>query len=260
MVGAPPTAVHLTLLRHGDTLTVDLADTGTLIPRSETHVDDGFLRDLAAEMAQAAARHGADRTDALARVGRLVFSHLLTEPARRCLRDTRDVDVYLRLDERLVHVPWELCHDGTEFLVTKARVARQVITAQAIPPTRKAAATRDRLRVLLIADPTDSLPHASTEIERLCQLLDELPGVEVTLLAGSSVRRVPLLAALQGHDVAHFAGHSLYDADVPARSGWCLADGVLTATDIAQLHPAPRLVFSNSCEAAAGGPWDGQYT
>ena len=43
------------------------------------------------------------------------------------------------------------------------------------------------------------------------------------------------------------------------RSGWCLADGVLTATDIAQLHPPPRLVFSNSCEAAAGGPWDGRY-
>ena len=60
MAGAPSTAVHLTLLRHGDTLTVDLADTGTLIPRSETRVDDGFLRDLAAEMAQAAARHGAD--------------------------------------------------------------------------------------------------------------------------------------------------------------------------------------------------------
>ena len=82
MAGAPSTDVHLTLLRHGDTLTVDLADTGTLIPRSETRVDDGFLRDLAAEMAQAAARHGADRTEALARVGRLVFSHLLTEPAR----------------------------------------------------------------------------------------------------------------------------------------------------------------------------------
>ena len=39
----PPSAIHLTLLRHGDTITVDLAETGTLIPRSETQVDDAFL-------------------------------------------------------------------------------------------------------------------------------------------------------------------------------------------------------------------------
>ena len=58
--------------------------------------------------------------------------------------------------------------------------------------------------------------------------------------------------------MVHFAGHSLYDAEAPVRSGWRLADGVLTATEIAQLHPPPRLVFSNSCEAAAGGPWDGR--
>jgi len=259
MSAPPPSAIHLTLLRHGDTITVDLAETGTLIPRSETHVDDAFLNDLAAEMERAALSPAGGRTAALARIGSIVFSHLLTEPARKRLREARDADVYLRLDERLVHVPWELCHDGDEFLAAKVRVGRQVITGRAIPPPRTARVVQDRLRVLLIGDPTESLPQAAAEVERLCGLLDGLPGVQVTLLAGRTVRRVPLLAALQTHDVVHFAGHSHYDADTPNRSGWRLGDGVLTADDLGRLHPPPMLVFSNSCEAAAGGPWEAAY-
>jgi hypothetical protein len=80
-------------------------------------------------------------------------------------------------------------------------------------------------------------------------VLDSVPSVDVTLLAGKSVRRISLLAALREHDVVHYAGHSRYDAAMPARSGWQLADGVLTAAEIAKLRPAPVLVFSNSCEA-----------
>ena len=255
----PPSAIHLTLLRHGDTITVDLAETGTLIPRSETQVDDAFLSDLTAEMERAALSPAGDRRAALARIGSIVFSHLLTEPARHRLRDARDADLYLRLDERLVHVPWELCHDGAEFLVAKMRVGRQVITGRAIPPARTARVVQDRLRVLLIGDPTETLPQAAAEVERLCGLLDGLSGAQVTLLAGRTVRRVPLLAALQAHDVVHFAGHSHYDAEVPSRSGWKLGDGVLTASDLGRLHPPPLLVFSNSCEAAAGAPWEATY-
>jgi CHAT domain-containing protein len=47
----------------------------------------------------------------------------------------------------------------------------------------------------------------------------------------------------------HFAGHSHYDPATPARSGWRLAQGMLTAGDLAKVHPPPLLVFSNSCEA-----------
>jgi hypothetical protein len=140
---APPSAIHLTLLRHGDTITVDLAETGTLIPRSDTQVDDPFLADLTAEMERAALSPAGDRRGALARIGSIVFSHLLTEPARQRLRDARDADLYLRLDERLVHVPWELCHDGAEFLVAKMRVGRQVITGRALPPARTARVVQD---------------------------------------------------------------------------------------------------------------------
>jgi tetratricopeptide (TPR) repeat protein len=248
--------IQLTILRQGELILVDLAEVGSLIPRSETHVDDAFLRELAAEMRHlgGAPEAGGQGLD-LDRIGSLVFSHLLTEPARARLRSARETDVHLRLDERLVDVPWELCHDGTDFLAMRHRVGRQVITDQPIPAARPAAAPRAQLRVLVVADPTETLPRAGEEAERLCALLDAIPGVDVTLLGGRTVRRLPLLAALQTHDVVHFAGHSHYDDATPRRSGWRLADGVLTASELSKVTPAPFLVFSNSCEAGATAEW-----
>jgi len=248
----PRTPIQLTILRQGDLNIIDLAELGSLIPRSETQVDDDFLRELASETARlgAAVRGGSEvLAHALERLGGLVFSHLLTEPARVRLRDSAPADLYLRLDERLVNIPWELCHDGSEFLVTKFRVGRQVITSRHIPEHGSMREPRSRLRVLLVADPTDTLPQAGEEAEQLCALLDAMPAVDVTLLGGKTVRRIPLLAALQEHDVVHFAGHSRYDPAAPARSGWQLAEGFLTAADLLKLDPPPLLVFSNSCEA-----------
>ena len=254
-VSAAAPSRKVTLLRHDDLIVVDLPENGTLIPRSEVRVDDAFLRDLAAEMEAVTTRRGADPARELARIGALVFSHLLTEPARRRLREARDGDLHLRLDERLVHVPWETCHDGESFLFERFRIGRQVITGQTIPEPRAGRAPHEGLRVLVIADPAEDLPQAAAEGERLCTLLDDVAGVTVTLLAGRSVRRIPLLAALQEHDVVHYAGHSHFDAKDPAQSGWRLADGVLTAAEIAKLRPPPFLVFSNSCEAGASAAW-----
>jgi tetratricopeptide (TPR) repeat protein len=257
---SPP--IQLTILRQGDLNVVDLAELGSLIPRSETHVDDAFLRELADETAHLAGEAHAGGTAAvraLERVGGLIFSHLLTEPARARLRDAPPGDLYLRLDEQLVHVPWELCHDGRDFLATKFRIGRQVITSQRIPERPPTRTPGSRLRVLVVVDPTDSLPQASAEAEQLCALLDDVPAVEVTLLGGRSVRRIPLLTALQEHDVVHFAGHSHYEPGDPSRSGWRLAEGVLTAGELSKLRPPPALVFSNSCQAGTTAAWDGGY-
>ncbi|NOT53887.1 MAG: CHAT domain-containing protein, partial [Deltaproteobacteria bacterium] len=269
----PP--IHLTILRRGDTNIVDLDDVGALIPRSETQVDGAFLREIAEEVVRLTAPgyHRGEGLEVrgrlaqepkaavqdLQRIGSLIYSHLLTEPARKKLRTADPCALYLRLDEQLIHIPWELCHDGKEFLATKFQVGRQVITGNPIPtPTAKRTVT-GTLRVLLVVDPTESLPEAGKEAERLSTLLDHIPGVEVTLIGGRGARKVPLLSALQDHDVVHFAGHSYYDPENPSRSGWRLAEGVLTAGELSKLTRPPLLVFSNSCQAGATSEWDSGY-
>src|SRR5262249_39042927 len=157
-------------------------------------------------------------------------------------------DLYLRLDEALLQVPWELCYDGEQFLALKFRMGRQVITSAPLPSSSTVLRRQETLRVLVIADPTETLPQASTEAERLCELLGGMHGVAVTLLGGHEVRRVLLLAALAAHDIVHFAGHSQYDAQTPSHSGWMLHEGVLTAGELGKLSHPPVLVFSNSCQ------------
>ncbi len=267
--------IHLTILRRGDTNIVDLDEVDALIPRSETQVDGAFLQELAAEVVRLTAP-GYNRGESLdlrgrlsqgpdaavqdlQRIGSLIYSHLLTEPARRKLRTADPCDLYLRLDEQLIHVPWELCHDGKEFLATKFHVGRQVITGYPIPVLAAKRKVHGTLRVLLVVDPTESLPEAGREAEQLSTLLDNIPGVEVTLIGGHGARKVPLLAALQDHDVVHFAGHSYYDPENPRRSGWRLAEGVLTAGELSKLTTPPLLVFSNSCQAGATSGWESGY-
>lgn len=267
--------IHLTILRRGDTNIVDLDEVDALIPRSETQVDGAFLQELAAEVVRLTAP-GYNRGESLdfrgslsrgpdaavqdlQRIGSLIYSHLLTEPARRKLRTADPCELYLRLDEQLIHVPWELCHDGKEFLATKFHVGRQVITGYPIPIAAAKRKVIGTLRVLLVVDPTESLPEAGREAEQLSTLLDNIPGVEVTLIGGRGARKVPLLAALQDHDVVHFAGHSYYDPENPSRSGWRLAEGVLTAGELSKLTTPPLLVFSNSCQAGATSGWEGGY-
>src|SRR5262249_58983301 len=60
------------------------------------------------------------------------------------------------------------------------------------------------------------------------------------------------------YDVVHSAGHADHVAGAPAQGGWQLADGKLTAGEIASLaggRPMPLLVFSNACWSGHTGPW-----
>jgi len=191
---AQPAAISLTILRQGDTNLIDLAERGALIPRSATRIDDAFLRQLAAEVARVATP-GYGRGEAqgivpeLQRIGAVLFTQLLTEPARQRLRTTEPCELYLHVDEQLLHLPWELCYDGEQFLGMKFRLGRQVITSA---PVRQGSPVRREggpLRVLLIADPTETLPQASHEAERLCHCFSGMPGVEVTLLGGRRCAR-----------------------------------------------------------------------
>jgi hypothetical protein len=136
MPAAGPAPIYLTILRKGDLNIVDLAEVGALIARSETQVDEAFLQELTAEVSRlallGARRHGepvrsgcgalqepGTAPQSLAHLGELLFSHLLTEPARHRLRTAAPCDLYLRLDERLLSVPWELCFDGQDFVAMR---------------------------------------------------------------------------------------------------------------------------------------------
>jgi tetratricopeptide (TPR) repeat protein len=265
----------LSIWREGEKLVIDLIDRAADVPRGETLVKQQFLDELCTEMERIVARCAYSRArnapglaptavspevsallTELQGVGRLLFSQLLTRPVRDRLKNVTPCDLYLRLDRQLLQIPWELCFDGEQFLAGKFCLGRQVITDSRGDPARPATrASREKLRVLIIADPTETLPEASAEAEQLCALLDDLPSVEGRLKGGKSVKKLALLSLLERMDVVHFAGHSVFDTHTPRASGWLLDDGIVTASELSKLDSPPVLVFSNSCQAGTTAAW-----
>jgi tetratricopeptide (TPR) repeat protein len=270
MTAAP---LYLNIRQQGETLSMDLASADPVVPRGQLQVEDSLLTEIGEELARittlankyatldasgaGAAAPPHDAAAALQKLGGLLFSHLFPVSVRQRLADAVPTDLLLRLDDQLVHVPWELAFDGRDFLLTKFRIGRQVITHYQRPstPTRRDPKTPGRLKMLIITDPTESLPAAGEEAERLCDLLDACGQIEVTVLGGQQLRKLDLLQAINEYDLVHYAGHAVFDPAQPHRSGWVLHDTVLTAAELSLVPQPPLLVFANACQAGATTRW-----
>jgi hypothetical protein len=180
-----PEPLHLTLLRQDNFIVTDLTQIETIAPRSQIPIEEGLLTEINEELARITslankhlelpAGHVHEAAvptrfhDDLKRLGELIFFHLFSQPARQRLLDSPPTDLFLRLDDQLVHVPWELAFDGEGFLLNKFRIGRQVLTHQPVPFTDgRRAQTPHRLNMLLIVDPSESLDAAAAEADQSC--------------------------------------------------------------------------------------------
>jgi CHAT domain-containing protein len=105
--------------------------------------------------------------------------------------------------------------------------------------------------LVLCSDPRGDLAAVADEGQAIVDALDAHRGVSVRMASGKGADFVR--KALKEFDVLHFAGHADYVRDDPGASGWLLADGKLSARDVAELTgsgPMPFLVFANGCASA----------
>src|SRR5712691_19195 len=265
--------LYLTVLRQEHTIAVDLTEVATVVPRGCLQIEDGLLTEIGEELARITALankwaalgasgvagklasvEGAHRD--IQRLGALIFAHLLPAAVQQRLASLAPADLFLRLDDQLVHVPWELAFDGRDFLCTKFRVGRQVISHQR-PRSDYVALPQhtDPLKMLNITEPTETLPAVLEECEQLCHLLTTCDNLDVSVMGGKQLRKIDLLQALNEHDLVHYAGHAYFDAAHPGDSGWVLHNAVLTAAELSRLAHPPFLVFANACQAGATTPW-----
>lgn len=151
-------------------------------------------------------------------------------------------------------VPWEALGTGDGRLGLRFSLCRTPSllrgAARLEAPTNPAVE-----RALVVADPIGDLPAAASEGAMLHHLLTAR-GVETTLLPACT--RNEFLAELSRHTLVHFAGHTNYLRTDPASSYFLLADGPLTADELARapVHPDALFVLG-SCESAQSGQESG---
>jgi hypothetical protein len=200
------------------------------------------------------------RTRAMQEVGGRLYEAFLSDPnvevAARIAEAPGDL-IVLRLDDVTADVPWELLRIDGRF-VTREKVVSRQVELETIGRQSAYAAPHEQLEVLVIGDPTGELPGARREARAVAAMLDDRAAARVTQLVGDEGRTIgyqEVCEALNSSDfdVLHYAGHADYDGLHEERSGFVLADRMLTASDLTSRTSLPRVVVANACSSAKTG-------
>ena len=183
----------------------------------------------------------------LVKAGQAIYLDLLPAFLKEKLEEASARNLALHLDRPLLGIPWELLHDGDEFLGRRFRIGRLVsLENEPAPPLQRA--MRAPLSVLIVADPTGDLPAARREADELSVQLEDCPAFrDVTMLTGEVGLR-KFRDEFARHDALHFAGHAT--GGDPRGGRLRLHDGELTSQMVEQLRgrvDLPGLVVLNAC-------------
>ena len=193
----------------------------------------------------------------LKKSGQILFDALIPPKAKEKLNSTTATSLILYLDDRLVHIPWELLFDGRNFLCRRFAMGRIVSTRQALTSS-SSRSLKAPLKVLVLADPCGNLEASYREGLDIKNFLDDKRETFHVDFKSDPVDVPFVKKNLRDYDIVHYSGHADYRAENPSDSGWLLSDGRLRASEISAmggLQPMPFLVFSNACQTGQTGEW-----
>jgi CHAT domain-containing protein/tetratricopeptide (TPR) repeat protein len=184
--------------------------------------------------------------------GQLFRDELFSAHIKEQISTGQADQLILTLDDQLVHVPWELLHDGQRFLCQQFAMGRVVRTRQPMisAPERVLALP---LKMLVLADPDGDLKAAYNEGICIRDFVETLQDNVRVGFRSEGAQADFIRAKLRQFDIVHFAGHADYDEQHPERSGWRLGRERLTAADILKMAGTgnmPALIFVNGCQSA----------
>jgi photosystem II stability/assembly factor-like uncharacterized protein len=183
----------------------------------------------------------------LADFGRLMYGLFLPPIVQNALRE---MDAPLVITTNDAEIPWELLHNGRDFLGLRAPLARRLMVSRWVAGGEAVLAAEPNF--LLIADPLGDLPEAEAEADDLMAML-EARGVPYDLLRGPRATYVGVQQALLSgrYQVIHYTGHAVFDPRRPERTGLKLAgERMLLASQIEGVLRGHPLVFLNACSSA----------
>ncbi|MFA6384528.1 MAG: CHAT domain-containing protein, partial [Candidatus Omnitrophota bacterium] len=189
---------------------------------------------------------------ALKKAGALLWDQLLSKQVKDRLKSAEVCDLVLSMDEELISIPWELLYDGAQFLCLKFNVGRLLRTKN-LEPHPQFRSVSSRLKMLILANPTDDLRSAYEEGLAIRNTFDSRRHQLSIDFKSTSIDTLYVKKNLGEYDIVHYAGHCEYDRQNPDNSGWILRDARLTGRDILTMgesYSMPSLVFSNACHSA----------
>ncbi len=227
------------------------------IPYNETKIRD-YTKGIT-DVLNKANRRGKIGNDLLVKLkelGMLLFNELIPAEIKERLVQTGENSMVVDIDDRLVHIPWELLYDGKGFLCQRFNLGRSVSTKQAVSVVIRA--LHRPLKMQILANPRGDLKAA---YEEGVVIKNEISNYEDWIDASLKTTDITTDYAkskIRNFDIVHYAGHAEHNVEHPEKSGWLLKNGSLTAAEIMTLagsRPMPSLVFSNACQTGQTDAW-----
>jgi len=182
-------------------------------------------------------------------LGETFFDQFFPEVISKALKFSNERYLHLNLDIGLKDIPWEMLYDGNQFLGDKFYIGKTVkgSTSNSVNEENK------KIKMLIIADPTEDLEWAQREGEELFKILKEKISpslLDLHFISGIQITKLKLLSLIKGKNIIHYAGH-LFFSEQALENGWLLSNNkVLKAREIVNSGFAANLVFSNSCQSS----------
>lgn len=200
-------------------------------------------------------------------LGSYLFDLMIPKPLAEEMK-TRDQ--YILLETNDVEMPWELMHDGTNFLCLKNHIGRTYVSEVPVEsgwksyqdePTPKPR-TNEKRKIAIIIDPNENLPATKVEKE-MANKLDSLGDISVFEGSEFNTFRAQQVFGHEPFDIIHYAGHAKFEASAPQKSALMLSDGEITASELARIvsknNYKPSIMFMNACTSAREGKLADEY-
>ncbi|MCX5694594.1 MAG: CHAT domain-containing protein, partial [Candidatus Omnitrophica bacterium] len=256
----------LEVFKQDDSLRMGLFDQGQISPTlrhySQVGISFAELKQLSIEMVEILNQKPKDQVarleqlKALEKVGRLFWDHLLSRAIKEKLKSSQYAVLTLSLDEELIHIPWELIFDGSDFLCLKFSLGR-LVRSKGESGSVQYRDLSESLKMLILANPNADLKSAYTEGLNIKNQFNHMTKRVHVDFKSTNIDKHYVKKNICDYDIVHFAGHCEFDKAESKDSGWVLSDGVFNVDDILKMGQScslPVLVFSNACHSAQVDP------
>jgi hypothetical protein len=178
------------------------------------------------------------------KIGRAAFTAYLPLHAQEFIQKRADVPI--QLITNAPETPWELLHDGNEFLcLTRSFARKPQMANQHKPPARL---PEGPLRALVIGNSTGDLPGAEEEAEAVAGMLKQASwNVDLVKGEDATLSNISIQISTESYALLHYAGHGFFDAG-NRLGGLPFPDGTFRADMFERIPNCPRFIFLSACK------------
>jgi len=255
--GPVRSTLWLNIIPHSERVygfTVTCSRRGIVVPNEKVQLAEPQYHNLHETLRQLTDPEASGNEEAFAQFGRILYRTVLPDPVQELLHHHLGPIVFATEE---LSLPWELLHDGNEYLCLTRPFARQPETYQMagllFGGIERARADSPVQRILILADTTGDLPEAADEAVAIKSLYEEHGAVCDTLVGPGECTYLNILGKLTetSYHVIHFSGHARYLLRSDT-SGIPLANNqLLMAEDICRNLLGEPIVFLNACHSYA---------